>query len=118
MKLNLGCGKNYLAGFVNVDNFRGKNQVDVVADLNKRWPFKDDSAEFILVDNVLEHMDAPIQFLQEANRVLKKNGVIEIVVPHYSHPSAYYPQHKHFFSREWFVKGVNEDFSGINFFDV
>jgi SAM-dependent methyltransferase len=44
-------------------------------------PFRDTVFDAILLQQVLEHVRSPIQILEEANRVLKKNGRIYIEVP-------------------------------------
>ena len=58
MKLNLGCGHRLLDGFVNVDlpgNWSNKLP-DVAADVTKRLPFDDGSAEEVHAYHVLEHI--------------------------------------------------------------
>jgi len=52
-------------------------------DMRKRIPHEDDSVDFIYISHTLEHFtqDEGALFLNEAFRVLKKNGVIRIVVP-------------------------------------
>lgn len=84
MKLNLGCETDIREGYVNVDikKFEG---VDVVADLNKRLPFDDNSADEILASHILEHLDSPIEVLKELYRISKPNAKINIRVPHFSH---------------------------------
>lgn len=55
VKLNLGCNQNPKAGYVNVDieKFDG---VDVVADLEKRWPWEDGSVDEIFCADLPEHL--------------------------------------------------------------
>ena len=96
MKIQLCCGRNKKPGFVNVDLFDyGQEKI---ADINKGLPFKENSAEYILIESGIEHLDDPIFFLQECERVLQWRGILEIVTDHYKWPSAYMVQHKHFFS--------------------
>lgn len=52
-------------------------------DATKRWPFDDDSIEYIYHDNVIEHLplEAGRAMLQEAHRCLQPGGVMRIVTP-------------------------------------
>jgi predicted SAM-dependent methyltransferase len=74
MKINLGCGSNFLAGWVNHDS-------DV--DITKPLPFADSSADVIFAEHVAEHT-TPQQawnFFEECHRVLRPGGVVRIAVP-------------------------------------
>lgn len=111
MKLNLGCGRKRLEGYVNVDIMKSP-QADKVMDLSKRWGFKDSSADEIFMDNVIEHLDF-YHTIREARRVLKKGGLLKLIVPHYKSPSAYMPQHRGYYSYKFFRDGFGEDFAGL-----
>jgi len=96
IKINLGCGNDYKEGWVNVD-FNKEVKSDICADFTKKLPFKDDYADMVLLDNVLEHIksDKYLFFLEELHRICKKGAKIHIYVPHYSgmyalkHPTHY-----------------------------
>ena len=77
MKLNLGCGKRYLKGYINVDI---KKPCDLIHDLNK-YPYPFSDVEFIKAHHIIEHLNNPLMFLKEAERILMINGIIEIEVP-------------------------------------
>ena len=79
MKLNLGSGKDYVLGWVNVD-VDTQNKVDVIANLNNRFPFKESSVDEIKAADILEHFtkEDGEKFLKECHRVLKPDGVISI----------------------------------------
>lgn len=81
MKLNLGCGSKILDGYVNID----QNCGDIKFDLSKKWPLDDDSADEILMDHVLEHLNLEHVY-QEVWRVLKNNGIWDVWVPHCNSP--------------------------------
>ena len=79
LKINFGCGKEKLKGYVNVDNDKGCNP-DVLYDLNKfPYPFKTNSIEEIYSKFVVEHLENPQQFLRECYRILKPHKKITIV---------------------------------------
>ena len=76
IRINLGCGRDYKEGYINVDIVTDF-PVDVVADLSKPLPFKDNYADEIFASDILEHFtkeDGEV-FLKECFRVLKVGGV-------------------------------------------
>lgn len=99
--LNLGSGKDYreskhfefMGGeydeeWINVDNNKSV-LTDVYADINQKLPFEDNTFDLVLASHILEHVDNPVTFLEEIYRVAKKDAKIEILVPHFSHFTAY-----------------------------
>jgi len=99
-KLNLGCGKNYREGWINVDCC-GQFKTDVAFNLDQPWPWVAESIDEIYCGHLVEHIVDLVLFMNEAFRVLKVGGRIEIKVPHYGHPWAYGdPSHVRFMSDE------------------
>lgn len=98
MKLNLGCGDDIREGFSNVDITKFKG-VDLIVDLDiKEYPFKNNSVDYILAKDVLEHLQNTDLFLNECFRILKDDGELLIKVPHFSCHLAYNDYtHKRFF---------------------
>jgi len=89
MKLNLGCGHNKLAGYINIDKYE-ELQPDQIWDLEKTpYPFETNSVSEILLSHVLEHLgqspDTFINIIKEFYRICKHNAVIDITVPHWRH---------------------------------
>lgn len=89
MKLNIGCGQNKIAGYVNTDR-EPSVAPDVVMDLEKfPWPFDADSVEEIVANHVLEHVGATPQnfigVMKEIYRVCRNGALIRIAVPHPRH---------------------------------
>lgn len=78
LSLNLGCSDDHRLGWLNVDI---AEPADVIVDLAGPWPWADCSVEWILANDVLEHLPSKIHSLNEAWRVLQPGGVIEIAVP-------------------------------------
>lgn len=68
--------------------------------LNKRWkPFKNESVDIIYASHLLEHLSSKSTdiFFLEAQRCLKKGGVIRIVVPDlYQHVEQYLIQYQNY----------------------
>ncbi|HRT03922.1 MAG TPA: methyltransferase domain-containing protein [Candidatus Diapherotrites archaeon] len=103
MKLNIGCGKKILKGYINLDVVKLPG-VDIVHDLNKYpWPFKDNYFDEIYADNVLEHLDDIIKPIEEIWRISKKNATIKIIVPFSPTIWAFVdPTHKQFYTHYTF----------------
>lgn len=82
MKLNLGCGKDYREGYVNLDTSKDVG-ADIVWDaVTSGLPFEDDSFDEILVNNMLTqilHGREFVYVMNELHRVCK--GKIYIRVP-------------------------------------
>ncbi len=65
MKLNMGCGKDILRGYINVD-LRPLPGIDVAHDLNRfPYPFKDNTFDEIYCNNILEHLDDIVRIMEE-----------------------------------------------------
>lgn len=80
MKLNLGCGTQTLAGYVNVDRRALPGRVDIQADV-LRLPFRDGMFDAIVADSVFEHLDDPRPAIAEAARVASSDGLLTVRVP-------------------------------------
>lgn len=90
IKLNVGCGGVILKDFINVDmvdvpTYLGKPVKNFVKGNILALPFKDNYADYIVVDNVLEHVliYKTLDALKELKRVLKKGGRLVIFVPEF-----------------------------------
>jgi len=91
MNLNLGCSNDLRAGYVNVDICPPADQI---ANLNQPWPWPDDSVEMIRAHEIIEHLPDKVRTMNEAYRVLKSGGRIEICVPTTNGAGAWQdPQH-------------------------
>ena len=80
MRLNLGCGDDRRAGYVNID--LRPEVCDVVADVRK-LPYDNDSVDGILASDVLEHLPPAdtVSALQEWHRVLVPAGSLTLRLP-------------------------------------
>lgn len=81
MKINLGCGNDIRAGFVNCDmrQFPGVDRVFNITDL--MWPFQSNSAELIVASALFEHVPSLLPVLNECHRVLQNGGELWISGP-------------------------------------
>ncbi|PIP26896.1 MAG: hypothetical protein COX30_04730 [Candidatus Moranbacteria bacterium CG23_combo_of_CG06-09_8_20_14_all_39_10] len=70
-QLNLGCGKDIRKGYINLDMYPLEG-VDVVADIEKKLPFENDTFDEIFTAHVLEHMADLNALLSELHRITKK----------------------------------------------
>lgn len=81
LKLKIGAWQK-LDGFKTVD-IDESLKPDYVASVEK-LPIKSNSCDWVLCDSVLEHCVNPDIALKEMLRVCKRNGMIEIMMPHFS----------------------------------
>lgn len=83
-KLNIGCGKDIIDGFMHLDFIKGPG-IDFVHDLNKfPYPLKDNYFSEILAKHIIEHLDDPEKFCEEMWRITPHGGRIIIRTPHFS----------------------------------
>ena len=108
--LNLGCGNRPLLGGHNHDRRRHAAFVDTAHDLNRvPWPWPDATFAQVVADDVLEHLDDVVAFMDEAHRILKAGGRLRVRVPHYrsenaaidpTHRRGFHPRSLDFFTYE------------------
>ena len=105
MKLNLGCGSQVPDGWINVDYALGARLTKIpffravnrkvnffnldwddrifLHDLTSKFPWDDSSVDVVYSSHTLEHFSKVDghRFLTECHRVLRKNGILRIIVP-------------------------------------
>ena len=102
MKLNLGSGNRKLKGWFNVD-IDPTSKPDKIMDVNKEFPFKDNSVDQVRASHLIEHVDDVFLFMYEIWRVCKKGAKIEIIAPNFSYTYwSIQPQHKRFIRLKYF----------------
>ena len=90
LKLNLGCGKTKMPGFINVDR-RNFPEVDAVADLTQAWPWSDGSVEEIHASHIVEHFSGleRVHIFNEMYRVMRIGAKALIITPYWCSNRAY-----------------------------
>lgn len=81
MRLNVGCGRNAIDGYVNVD-LAPLPGVDVVADCEAGLPFKDNSFDETVGSHIIEHITNTLNFMQELHRVAKPGATAVFRLPY------------------------------------
>lgn len=66
--------------FTKLDNLKTE-----YADLSQKLPVEDESIDYIHCQEGIEHVPNQLFVLEEFNRVLKKDGILIITTPNYSH---------------------------------
>ena len=119
--LDLGCGNNKVPNAIGLDNVL-LPEVDIVHDLmDFPYPFEKDSFDKIYLRHVIEHFNVnKINFiLNECSRIIKRDGLLIILVPHVFSISAFTdPTHKSFFTFEsgkfWGVNNPKSYYDELN----
>jgi len=95
--LELGCGKTKTKGFLGIDRFDLPG-VDVVVDLNKGIPLRDNCVSRVYACHCLEHLDDLSFIMSEIYRVCAHGAIVTIFAPYYlQSTNLANPFHKHVF---------------------
>ena len=101
MRINLGSSDSLHPDFLNVDIWTPPGAVSVSspplvpphfeedewagrfqkADLRKRWPWADSSIDEIRAYDIFEHLPVKVHTMNEAHRVLRPGGTLDIFIP-------------------------------------
>jgi len=125
IKLNIGAGKTFIPGFINIDI---SNKADISLNLSEeRLPFSDNSVDLIFTYHTLEHVPNYLFALSEMYRVLKNGGILLVGVPYVTLTEFHLvnPYHLHNFNEHSFsffdsrkLKGSAEEENTIKFSKV
>lgn len=82
IKIHLGCGQDYLPGYVNIDAYPG-SKADLVMDATKLDLFPDNCADVIESYHFFEHLmfHKAKQMINEWFRILSPGGLVIIELP-------------------------------------
>jgi predicted SAM-dependent methyltransferase len=80
--LQIGCGLNYLDGWINTDYIPETKHI-LFLDAARRFPFDNNSMDYIFSEHLIEHLDfrKAKYFIRESHRTLKPGGKIRIATP-------------------------------------
>ena len=112
--IDLGCSMAKLEGAIGIDlrahpRIRKSLTTDIIGDINDPFPIKSNSFDLILANNIIEHVQNVVTTMEEIHRIGKKNSLVVIRTPHFSHPESYRdPTHRWHFTWEsfdYFIEG-------------
>jgi len=92
--LDLGCGDGdysrrlkdlgfeVVSGDIDIARFKYKNEIEFKhCDITKEMPFADNTFDYVLLMEVVEHLRNPYTVISEINRIIKKGGSLIISTP-------------------------------------
>lgn len=109
LKIDLGARR-----FITPYGFKTVNlkDADIIADLNNRWPFEDNSVAVIRAYDIFEHLKNSIHTFKECYRILKPGGWIIGQVPSTDGRGAFQdPTHVSFFNENSFLYYTNQNWA-------
>lgn len=84
-RLNVGCGRDVIEGWINLDSV-ARPGVDIVCDLEAvrehPIPLPDDSVDEFLLAHVIEHLGDSLGLMQELWRIARPGASAVLRVPH------------------------------------
>jgi SAM-dependent methyltransferase len=103
VRLNLGAGRNPMAGYVNLDR-QALPGIDVIHDLESfPLPFDDDQFDEVVGIDLIEHVADTLGLMAELWRITKPDGVCRFELPYGSSDDAWEdPTHvRPYFLHSW-----------------
>ncbi|MBF7730514.1 class I SAM-dependent methyltransferase [Pseudomonas sp. N040] len=106
--LEIGAGPVKREGVTTLD-FNPSVSPDILHDLDiLPWPISDSCFDAVYMFSVIEHVSNPLRVIEECHRILKPNGKLFLLTPHFSSTSSYTDlSHKWHFSSQSFDYFVN-----------
>lgn len=94
LTLNIGCGSD-ISGDVRVDITLASKGANLLCNLENGIPFKGDSFKKVIAYGIIEHSTNPGFLVSEMFRVLKSNGLLELITDNAAFPLIYLPHQRH-----------------------
>lgn len=114
-KLNLGCGRKHMPGYINID-IQERIKPDVVCDVVQGLPFKDNSIDEVRAYDFLEHipLGSTMFVVNEIWRVLKPGGGFEHFTPSTDGRGAFQdPTHVSFWNIHSWIYYTHDEYRDI-----
>lgn len=87
--LEIGAGPTRRPGVTTLD-FNTSVSPDILHDLDTLpWPVSDSYFDAVYMFSIIEHVSEPIKVIEECHRILKPNGKIYLLTPHFSSTASY-----------------------------
>jgi len=83
--VDLGCGFRKKPGAIGLDIAR-LPQVDILADVTRTLPFRDNSVDEVVASHLIEHVDNVMDLMAEIWRICKPDALVYFRFPHASTP--------------------------------
>lgn len=101
--LDLGCGVSKRSETIGVDIYALPG-VDLVCDLNRALPFRENTIDGLYASHVVEHVDTFLRLMDDIWRISKPDAWVRIWTPHFSSGSLTWgdPTHKRAFATQTF----------------
>lgn len=102
LRVDLGCGRHKRPGFLGIDRLQ-LDGVDMVWDVRDGLPFGDGTVDYVVADNLMEHIGEDfIYLMNRLHRALRTGGRLTIIVPGVHAPVAAFsdPTHVRWFTPE------------------
>ena len=111
-KVELGGAFHAREGYIRID----LHDSDVIADLNRSWPFRDSSVGVIRAYDIFEHLGNPLNTMRECYRVLAPGGWVLSCTPSTDGRGAFAdPTHTSFWNENsfhYYTKTVRAQYIG------
>ncbi|MCK4284319.1 MAG: glycosyltransferase, partial [Candidatus Brocadiae bacterium] len=104
VKVDLGCGRFKRKGHIGIDR-DPHSDADIICDVTRGIPLATDCVDYLVADNLLEHIgDGLVCLMNEIWRVCKPGADVEVVVPLFPSKKALWdPTHCRYFTEETFT---------------
>ena len=87
--MEIGAGQIKRSGVTTLD-FNSSVKPDILHDLDTLpWPISDNRFDAVYMFSVIEHVSDPLKVIEECHRILKPNGKIYLLTPHFSSTGSY-----------------------------
>jgi SAM-dependent methyltransferase len=114
--LDVGCGINKLAGAVGIDR-NPASRADVICELDQfPYPFRDSSFDKLQAIHVIEHVGDVMKTMEEFHRLVKKDGEVFIVTPHYTDFSSFCDPTHRWHLNSFSLRYFGEDNAGYGYY--